>query len=154
MEMDRESDGSMYSMDFSDDDRSNQSFSELGPSMKSDEPPSQRVLDKTQESWLLQPNSKKRQNTVDFRCMSFSRRCFWWTISIFWACVIIVGLSLVLWKFAPEKHHSVPTPDNYTAALSKALTFFDIQKCKNTFFTLSSVVLANERKVFSSFKLR
>ncbi|KAG0617382.1 hypothetical protein M758_5G185800 [Ceratodon purpureus] len=128
MEMSKQWDESMRSTDFSDDDRSNQSFAELGRSMRTDEPPSRRILDETQQSWLLEPNNKKEQPMVDIGCVSFSRRCFWWIMCIFWACVFIVGLSLVIWKFAPKKHHSVPTPDNYTVVLSKALTFFDIQK--------------------------
>ena len=133
MEMSKQWDGSMRSVDFSDDDPNNQSFSELGRSMKTDEPPSRRILDETQQSWLLEPNSKKQQPMVDFGCnISCSRRCFWWIICIFSACVAVIGLSVVIWKFASKKHHSVPTTDNYTVVLSKALTFFDIQKCKNS----------------------
>jgi endoglucanase len=132
MEMSKQWDHSMRSADFSDDDPNNQSFSELGRSTMTDEPPSRRILDETQQSWLLEPNSKKKQPVVDFGCASCSRRCFWWIIGIFWACVVIIGLSLVIWQFAPKKHHAVPTPDNYTVVLSQALTFFDIQKCKNS----------------------
>lgn len=133
MEMSKQWGGSsMRSTDFSD--AHSQSFSELGiRSMRTDhEPPSRRILDEIEQSWLLEPQSTKQQPMIDLGCISCRRTCFWWFISIFWACVVIISLSLVVWKFSPTEHHSVPTPDIYTLALHKALTFFDIQKCKIT----------------------
>nr|XP_024398372.1 endoglucanase 25-like [Physcomitrium patens]XP_024398373.1 endoglucanase 25-like [Physcomitrium patens]XP_024398375.1 endoglucanase 25-like [Physcomitrium patens]XP_024398376.1 endoglucanase 25-like [Physcomitrium patens]XP_024398377.1 endoglucanase 25-like [Physcomitrium patens]PNR37396.1 hypothetical protein PHYPA_020505 [Physcomitrium patens] len=112
--------------DFSDDDRSNRySFSDIG---RTDESSSSHMLDETQLSWMLEPKSMKKKPVIDFGCVSCNRKCFWWSIGILGASVIIIGLSLVIWTFTPKKHSTPPTVDNYTVALSKALTFLDLQK--------------------------
>ncbi|KAG0581416.1 hypothetical protein KC19_4G249800 [Ceratodon purpureus] len=146
MEMSRQLGYSMRSTEYDDDD-----FSDLGRSMRTDvgrsmrtehhigrsmrltdEPPLSRELDETQQSWLLEPNNKKKQPRVNLGFgASCTRRCFLWSICIFLTCAIIVALSLVTWKFAPKKHRTLSAPDNYTIALGKALTFFDIQKSGN-----------------------
>jgi hypothetical protein len=139
MEMSRPWGDSMRSMEYDDEE-----FSDLGKSMRTDvgrsmragnhggrsmslrltdEPPLSRELDETEKSWLLEPDTNKKQ----------PRRSFWWSLCIIWSsAILIVALSLVTWKFAPKKHRPLPAPDNYTVALAKALTFFDIQKCKSS----------------------
>ena len=110
-----------------DDDRSVRSVSEFE---RDRERPSRRTLDETQQSWLLEPARAKRKPNVDLGCVECNRKCFWWFICLFWAACVITGVGVVIWKFAPRKHHAPPTPDNYTVALSSGLSFFDAQKCE------------------------
>lgn len=121
---------SMRSTDLMSDDT--QSFSELERSMRTDEPPSRRILDEIEQSWLLEPQESKQNQSmlIDLGCIECPRRWFWWIVSGFWSCVVIIGLSILAWKLAPEGHQDVAAPDGYSLALRKALTFFDIQKCK------------------------
>ena len=74
-----------------------------------------------------------------------SRKVFIWTIGIVLAAGLIVGFIILLIKILPHHHHRPQSlPDNvtlaldramlqsnkYTIALSKALMFFNAQKCK------------------------
>lgn len=89
-----------------------------------------KSLEETQQSWLLEPAAQKKQKQIDLGCMVCSRKLFLIIFGTLLAASAIVGLSIVIWKFAPRKHHHPAPLDNYTIALKMALRFFDAQKCK------------------------
>lgn len=75
----------------------------------------------------------------------FSRKFFMWTIGIILTAGLIVGFIILLVKTLPGHHHNPSSPpdtetlssdrptlrsDNYTNALSRALMFFNAQRCK------------------------
>lgn len=88
-----------------------------------------KSLEETQQSWLLEPAAKKTQKQIDLGCMVCSRKLFLIVFGTLFAASAIVGLSILIWKVAPRKHHHPPPLDNYTIALKLALRFFDAQKC-------------------------
>jgi hypothetical protein len=92
-----------------------------------------KSLEETQQSWLLEPTTKKKAKQIDLGCMVCSRKLFMIIVYVLLGASVIVGLSIVIWKFAPRKHHHPPPLDNYTIALQKALKFFDAQKCEYFF---------------------
>lgn len=101
--------------------------------LRTGEAPSMRILDETEQSWLLEPKDERNQGMIDL-CgwISCRRKCFWWIVSAFWACVLVVSVAVVIWKFAPRGRGRDESAnlDVYSVALKKALTFFDIQKCE------------------------
>lgn len=88
-----------------------------------------KSLEETQQSWLLEPAAKKKQKKIDLGCIVCSRKLFLIIFGTLLAASAIVGLSILIWKVAPRKHHHPPPLDNYTIALKLALRFFDAQKC-------------------------
>lgn len=97
-----------------------------------------KSLEETQQSWLLEPQTKKKKKQIDLGCMVCSYKLFTIIFGTLLAASAIVGLSIIIWKFAPKKHHHPPPLDNYTMAFKMALKFFDAQKCK---LTLHSICL-------------
>lgn len=95
-----------------------------------------KSLEETQQSWLLEPTTKKKAKQIDLGCMVCSRKLFMIIVYVLLGASVIVGLSVIIWKFAPRKHHRPPPLDNYTIALQKALKFFDAQKCEYYFLGL------------------
>lgn len=91
-----------------------------------------KSLEETQQSWLLEPKTKKKKKEIDLGCMVCSRKLFLIIFGTIFAASAIVGLSILIWKVAPRKHHRPPPLDNYTVALKLALKFFDAQKCERT----------------------
>lgn len=91
-----------------------------------------KSLEETQQSWLLEPKTKKKVRQVDLGCMTCSRKLFLIFLCVFLTAGAIVGFSILIWKLAPRKHHHPPPLDNYTIALQMALRFFDAQKCKSS----------------------
>jgi endoglucanase len=89
-----------------------------------------KSLEETQQSWLLEPQTKKKKKQIDLGCMVCSQKLFLIIVGTLAVASAIVGLSVVIWKFAPKKHHHPAPLDNYTIALKMALKFFDAQKCK------------------------
>ena len=91
-----------------------------------------RLLDETQQSWLLGPNQgKKKKKYVDFGCIMCSHKALKYTI---WSLVIaffVIALPIIIAKSLPKHKSSPSPPDNYTLALHKALLFFNAQKCKS-----------------------
>ncbi|XP_024371991.1 endoglucanase 25 [Physcomitrium patens] len=87
-----------------------------------------KSLEETQQSWLLEPKTKKKKKEIDLGCMVCSRKLFLIIFGTIFAASAIVGLSILIWKVAPRKHHRPPPLDNYTVALKLALKFFDAQK--------------------------
>lgn len=130
MEMSRKYWGSSLgtSTDFDYDEPSVQSLCDLERTRSLEGAVPRPMLDETQQSWLLEPKVEKKEPMVDLGCVSVTRRFFRWMNCIFWGIVVIIALALIIWKFGPKHGHSPPKPDNYTIALSKALSFFDIQK--------------------------
>ncbi|KAG0592842.1 hypothetical protein M758_1G275700 [Ceratodon purpureus] len=87
-----------------------------------------KSLEETQQSWLLEPQTKKKKKQVDLGCMVCSQKLFLIIVGTIAVASAIVGLSIIIWKFAPKKHHHPAPLDNYTIALKMALKFFDAQK--------------------------
>ncbi|CAL1385139.1 unnamed protein product [Linum trigynum] len=88
-----------------------------------------RPLDETQQSWLLGPTEqKKKKKYVDLGCIIVSSKIFWWTVIVVAGAGVLAGLIAILVKFVPHHHDHKPTPDNYTAALTTALKFFNAQR--------------------------
>lgn len=87
-----------------------------------------KSLEETQQSWLLEPQTKKKKKQIDLGCMVCSYKLFTIIFGTLLAASAIVGLSIIIWKFAPKKHHHPPPLDNYTMAFKMALKFFDAQK--------------------------
>ncbi|KAJ7514211.1 hypothetical protein O6H91_23G033500 [Diphasiastrum complanatum] len=85
-------------------------------------------LDETQQSWLLGAGEKKKSNNIDLGCMTCSKKLFKGFVFIFVVVALIIGITVLIVKFAPRHHHASPPPDNYTVALHKALLFFNAQK--------------------------
>ncbi|CAI0438446.1 unnamed protein product [Linum tenue] len=97
-----------------------------------------RPLDETQQSWLLGPTEqKKKKKYVDLGCIIVSSKIFWWTVIVVAGAGVLAGLIAVLVKFVPHHHDHKPTPDNYTAALTTALKFFNAQRCNAIFYPFS-----------------
>lgn len=92
-----------------------------------------KSLEETQQSWLLEPAAPKEKKEIDLGCVVCSRKMFFIIIGTLFAAGAIVGLSILIYKFAPRKQHHPPPLDNYTIALKMALKFFDAQKCKPTY---------------------
>lgn len=87
-----------------------------------------KSLEETQQSWLLEPAAPKEKKEIDLGCVVCSRKMFFIIIGTLFAAGAIVGLSILIYKFAPRKQHHPPPLDNYTIALKMALKFFDAQK--------------------------
>jgi len=97
-----------------------------------------KSLEETQQSWLLEPQTKKKKKQIDLGCMVCSYKLFSIIFGTLFAAGAIVGLSIIIWKYAPRKHHHPPPLDNYTMAFKMALKFFDAQKCKLTCLSLKA----------------
>lgn len=108
-----------------------------------------KSLEETQQSWLLEPATKKKQKQVDLGCVVCSRKLFFIVFGTLLAASAIVGLSILIWKVAPRKHHRLAPLDNYTVALKLALRFFDAQKCKLFLFYPSSRTRGRKTRVLS-----
>ncbi|CAA2957515.1 endoglucanase 12 [Olea europaea subsp. europaea] len=88
----------------------------------------QHNLDETQQSWLLGPPEKKKKKYVDLGCVVCSRTALKWTFWGFVVAFVVIALPVIIAKTVPKHKHRPPPPDNYTAALHKALLFFNAQK--------------------------
>lgn len=92
-------------------------------------------LDETQQSWLLGPKETKKKNRyVDLGCIVVSRKALKWTVASFLIAFLVIGLPVIIAKSLPKHKSALPSPDDYTLALHKALLFFNAQKCKSTSF--------------------
>ncbi|EPS58029.1 endo-1,4-beta-glucanase, partial [Genlisea aurea] len=93
-------------------------------------------LDDTQQGWLLldpsekKKTKKKKKNDgfVDLGCVVCSRTALKWSVSLLAIAFLVIFLPVVVLKSVPEDRPPPPPPDNYTAALHKALLFFNAQK--------------------------
>ncbi|GJN02455.1 hypothetical protein PR202_ga19807 [Eleusine coracana subsp. coracana] len=90
-------------------------------------------LDETQQGWLLagSPEAKKKDHFVDLGCVIVKRKVLWWAFWVLVAGFVLIGLPVIIAKYAPHKRHGPPPPDQYTEALHKALLFFNAQKSGN-----------------------
>lgn len=95
----------------------------------------QHNLDETQQSWLLGPPEKKKKKYVDLGCVVCSRTALKWTFWGFVVAFVVIALPVIIAKTVPKHKHRPSPPDNYTAALHKALLFFNAQKCTSNFFS-------------------
>ncbi|KAK4480221.1 hypothetical protein RD792_013283 [Penstemon davidsonii] len=91
--------------------------------------PHYQNLDETQQSWLLWPDqNKKKKKYVDFGCVVCSRSAVKWTLWTVFIAFLVIGVPIIIVKSLPKHKPRPPPPDDYTAALHKALRFFNAQK--------------------------
>ncbi|KAF8117813.1 hypothetical protein N665_0008s0155 [Sinapis alba] len=89
-----------------------------------------RPLDATRQSWLLEPQQPKKKKYVDLGCILVSRKIFLWTLGTVLVTTLLAGSITMIFRHVSHHKQTEPQLDNYTVALSKALMFFNAQKCK------------------------
>lgn len=90
-------------------------------------------LDETQRGWLLGHVNKKKKKHVDLGFILCDIKLFKWTILFIFIAFCVIVLPIIISNNMPIPKSQPLHSDNYSIALSKALLFFNAQKCKYSY---------------------
>lgn len=98
-------------------------------------------LDEIQLGWLRGPQDIKQHKYVDLGCILCKQKVLKWIIYCTLITFIAIGLPIIISrKLLPKHKEPVLPPDKYAIALSKALLFFNAQRCKTLLVLLQYVI--------------